>query len=104
MYFNISKFLTAIFFISNLSFGQDDVYNAIKYDLKFNRTLVRAGETITLIADIELLKDYFIYSSNPDRSLSPSYIEWEDSSFFSVVGILKEPKVKMKYDPNFIRI
>ena len=44
---------------------------------------------------------FFRQLCNPNKSLSPSYIEWEDSSFFTIVGVLKEPKVKIKYDSNF---
>jgi len=101
MRFKNCNYLTAILLITNISFCEGDIYNAIKYDLKLSRPLVHAGEATTLIADVELFKNYYIYSSNPDKSLSPSYIEWEDSSLFSIIGVLKEPKVKIKYDSNF---
>ena len=95
------RFYNYFLFISliiNLSFTQDDIENVIKYDLKFKRSSVHAGEVVTLVANLNLLENFYIYSSNPNNSLSPSYIEWEDSSFFSIVGILKEPKPKIKYE------
>ena len=84
-----------------MTFGQSDIDNAVKYTLEFNRANVHAGEVITLIADLKIMKDYYVYSSHPDKSLSPTYIDWEDSSYFSKVGILQEPALKTKYDPMF---
>ena len=84
-----------------MAFCQSEIDNAVKYTLEFNRTNVHAGEVITLTADLKIMKDFYIYSSHPEKSLSPTYIDWEDSSYFSVVGILQEPKPKTKYDPMF---
>jgi thiol:disulfide interchange protein DsbD len=75
--------------------------NAAKYTVELSRKDVRAGEVTTLTVNLKLMKDYYVYSSHPEKSLSPSYIEWQDSSLFSTVGILKEPSPKTKYDPMF---
>ena len=85
----------------NITFGQSDIDNAVKYNLKLVPTSVHSGEVTTLTADLQIMKDFYVYSSHPDKSLSPSNIEWQDSSFFSAIGILKEPKPKIKYDPMF---
>ena len=82
-------------------FSQDEFADAVKYKLKLDRETLRGGEVISLTADLKIKKEYHIYASNPDMSLSPSYFEWEDSSSFSRVGIMIEPEPKSKYDPMF---
>ena len=82
-------------------FGQKDIDNAVQYTLDLNRTSIHSGEVISLVANLQILTDYYIYSTHPEMSLSPSYIEWEDSSYFSAIGILHEPTPKTKYDPMF---
>ena len=84
-----------------MTFCQADIDNAVKYGLEFDRVNVHAGEVTTLIVDMKIMKDFFVYSSHPEKSLSPSSIEWQDSSYFSVIGILLEPVPKTKYDPMF---
>ena len=98
---NIYKTILFISFISNIALCQADIDNAVKYTLQLSRTLVHPEEVTTLMADLKMSENYFVYSSHPKKSLSPSYIEWQDSSSFSVVGILNEPKPKTKYDPMF---
>jgi thiol:disulfide interchange protein DsbD len=75
--------------------------NNVEYTLSLDRENVRAGETITLSADIKIEKGYHIYASHPDLTLSPSYFEWMDTTLFSSVGIMNEPKPKMKFDALF---
>ena len=91
---DIYKTFLFILLTGNITFGQSDIDNAVIYTLELNRTNVRAGEIITLIADLKIMKDFYVYSSHPEQSLSPTYIEWEDSSYFSKVGILQEPTHK----------
>ena len=81
--------------------GQSDIDNAVKYNIKLTRDLVHSGEVTTLIADLKIMKNFYVYSSHPEVSLSPSNIEWQDSTIFSAIGILNEPKPKIKYDPMF---
>jgi len=85
----------------NITFGQSDIDNAVKYTLKLDPASIHSGEVTTLTTDMQIMKDFYVYSSHPDKSLSPSIIEWQDSSFFSSIGILREPKPKIKYDPMF---
>jgi len=75
--------------------------NNVEYTLSLDRENVRAGETITLSADIKIEIGYHIYASHPDLTLSPSYFEWMDTTLFSSVGIMNEPKPKMKFDALF---
>ena len=90
-----------IFILSfNLTAGQDDIDNASHYNIELDRSTARVGETINLNINLDLEKNFYIYSSNPNKSLSPTSIEWEDDSFFNQIGILKEPQPKIKYDSN----
>ncbi|MBC8255925.1 MAG: thioredoxin family protein [Candidatus Marinimicrobia bacterium] len=81
--------------------GKNDIDNAAKYSLNFSRDAVHSGEVVSLSAKMKIAKKFYVYSTHPERSLSPTFIEWEDSSYFSEVGILQEPSSKTKYDPNF---
>jgi len=98
---DIHKTFLFILLTGNIASSQSDIDNAVKYTLELNRTNVHAGEVITLTADLQIMKDFYVYSSHPEQSLSPTYIDWKDSSYFSAVGILQEPKPKTKYDPMF---
>ena len=80
---------------------QNDIENAAKYTLELNRKTVHSGEVTTLIINVEIMKNYYTYSTHPDKSLSPTSIEWGDSSSFDVIGIVQEPKPNVKYDPMF---
>ena len=62
---------------------------------------IEGSPDLCKIADINLKKGYYIYSTHPEKSLSPSYVELEDSSYFDLIGILMEPDPKIKYDSNF---
>ena len=88
-------------FLGTFINGQNGFENAVKYSLNLDRDEVHSGEVVTLSAKLKIAKDFYVYSTHPEKSLSPSYIEWEDSSFFSNVGILQEPSAKTKYDPMF---
>ena len=95
------KLVISISFFYSILLGQSDIDNAAKYTLNLNREAVRSAEVTSLIINVKLIKDFFIYSTDPEKTLSPTAIEWEDSSFFDVVGILHEPEPKIKYDPMF---
>jgi len=84
-----------------MAFGQTDIDNAVKYTLNLTRTSVHSGEVTTIIADLQIMENFYVYSSHPEQSLSPSIIEWQDSSFFSAIGIMQESQPKTKYDPMF---
>ena len=96
-----SKLMLISLFLGTFINGQNDFENAVKYSLNLDRDEVHSGEVVTLSAKLKIAKDFYVYSTHPEKSLSPSYIEWEDSSFFSNVGILQEPSSKTKYDPMF---
>jgi len=98
---NIHKTFLFILLIGNIANSQSDIDNAVKYTLNLNRETVRSGEVTSLIINVKLMKNFYMYSIHPEKSLSPTAIEWEDSSYFSAVGILQEPKPKTKYDPMF---
>ena len=97
----VSKLILLGIILGTFIIGQNDIDNAVKYSLNLDRDEVHSGEVVTLSAKLNIAKNYYLYSTHPEKSLSPTYIEWEDSSYFSEVGILKEPSSKTKYDPNF---
>ena len=97
----IINILLFVLFFDNLIICQTDIDNAAKHNIKLTRATVHLGEVTTLEIDLQLMNNYYIYSSHPEKSLSPSYVEWKDSSYFSLVGILDEPIPKIKYDPMF---
>ena len=88
------KALLFILFTGNMVFAQSEIDNVVKYSLGFDRANIHSGEVITLTADLKIMKNYYVYSSHPEKSLSPSNIEWQDSSYFSAVGVLREPTPK----------
>ena len=89
------KFIT-LFLISGFLFSADSINNA-EYTFSMDRTDLRAGETIVFSADIEVEKEYYIYASHPDLTLTPSYFEWIDTTLFSTLGIMNEPKPIVKF-------
>jgi len=95
------RVIISTIFLFNVIIGQDDIENAAQYKISLNRANVHSGEITSLIINVDLMKDFYIYSSHPEKSLSPSEVEWEDSTLFDAVGILQEPIPKIKYDPNF---
>ena len=97
----VSKIILLITILGTFIIGQNDIDNAVKYSLNLDRDEVHSGEVVTLSAKLKIAKKFYVYSTHPEKSLSPTYIEWEDSSYFSEVGILREPSTKTKYDPNF---
>ena len=79
------------FFILILSFLFS---SSVNFSVIPDRTDILAGEYIKLTFDIEIDKGYFIYSTNPNLSLSPTNIIWPDSTIFSDSSIFFEPKPK----------
>ena len=73
----------------------------VKFNINTDRTDVLKGEYIKLLIDINIDKGYFIYSTDPEQSLSPTKIIWPDSTIFIDSSIVFEPPPKTKYDQNF---
>jgi len=91
----IYKFIT-LFLISGFLFSADSIKNA-EYTFSMDRADIRAGETIVISADIIIKKGFYTYSSHPDLTLTPSYFEWIDTTLFSSLGIMNEPKPIVKF-------
>tara|TARA_Y100001970_G_scaffold288906_1_gene417646 strand:+ start:2296 stop:4158 length:1863 start_codon:yes stop_codon:yes gene_type:complete len=89
-----SKIIYIIFFSFLLS-------SSIEFNIKADRTDVFKGEYIKFLIDISIDKGYFIYSADPEKSLSPTKIIWPDSTIFVDSSIVFEPEPKIKYDQNF---
>ena len=75
--------------------------NNVEYSFSMDRSDIRAGETIILSADIKIKKGYHIYASHPKLTLTPSYFEWIDTTLFSSLGIMNEPKPKLEFVKSF---
>ena len=96
----IKKIFFFIVLFLNLISANNGIENAVKYSLKTDREVLRSGEVLSVIFDLQIAKKFYVYSSDPDKSLSPTSIEWEDTSFFDIVGILEEPQAQKKYDQS----
>ncbi len=102
----INKFMFIAFCLA-ISFSQDFYdANISEYESSFfnsgDRTeKFKAGEVAVLSVGMKMKSGYYVYSSNPDMSLSPTYIEWDDSEYFSEIGILEEPVPKIEFDESF---
>jgi len=70
----------------------------IKYST--DREVYFSGENLYLNFEINIDDGFYIYSVNPEKSLSPTYIDVIDSVYFSQVGIMHEPKPLIKFDEN----
>ena len=53
--------LLYIFFVS-IAYCKIDIENASSYNLNFNRETLRAGEVTSLIINVNISEDYYIYS------------------------------------------
>ena len=96
--------ITFRFFLISLLFSfsfSSSLENCVHYDVSVSHTDVVPGESIILEFDIKIDKGFHIYSTDFDKSLSPTYVEFEDSTIISSFGKFKEPNPKKKYDPNF---
>ena len=73
----------------------------VDFTVMVDREEIFKGEYIKLSFDVEIDKGYFIYSSDPEKSLSPTKVIWPDSTVFIDSSIVYEPPPKVKYDENF---
>ena len=77
------------------------ISSPVEFSINVDRVDVFKGEYIKLSIDINIDKGYFIYSSDSEKSLSPTKLIWPDSTIFIDSSIVFEPTPKIKYDPNF---
>jgi thiol:disulfide interchange protein DsbD len=99
----VNKFLKSsvfIWFIGAVLFG-GAIDNCVQFSPKLDNNIARKGEVITLTIDVKIDKGFHIYSTHPDKSLSPTAIEYADTTLFSKRGIVTEPSTHSSYDPNF---
>ena len=93
MIFFISVLFNEDFYDLNVSDYKSSFFNADDKSSKF-----KAGEIALFTINMKMKQGYYVYSSNPNMSLSPTYIEWDDSLYFSQIGILEEPAPKIEFD------
>ena len=99
----MKKLLTILFFLNSYAFMDsfDDIQNALKFSVSKDRLIYYAGENLYLNFIVTIDEGYHIYSTHPEGSLSPTYVEISDSTLFSQIGIFNEPVPNKKYDENF---
>jgi thiol:disulfide interchange protein DsbD len=105
-----SSSLTAFFavFIFLLSFyssvsAQIEQHSKWKtYTEPADLSSVKVGETIKLYFEVDIEKDWYVYSSDFDKNLGPIVTELalQKSDAFEVVGTLKPVNPKKKYDAD----
>ena len=88
-------------FICSLLVATSSIDNCVKFSANTDREFYYAGENLFLELNISIDSGYHIYSVDPSKSLSASYIEFTDTTLFSTVGIIHEPKTYTKYDSTF---
>ncbi len=94
------KYIKLVFLILIAQVLTANVEQCVSYELKLDRTDIRAGETAAMTVDINIQKGFHIYSVHPEMSLFPTDVEFADSSFFTAIGIFEEPASHIKYDAS----
>ena len=98
------KYLTFLFLIQSFIFLETnlkELENCVHVNFSVDRNIYYPGENLYLKFDIDVDDGYYTYSVNPDKSLSPTYIEILDTIYFSQIGIIHEPEPLQKFDKNF---
>ena len=96
----IKKILFYLFIGLNIVSAGNNFAEPVSYKIKLDNKSIRAGEVLSVVVDLKIKKNFYVYSSNPEKSLSPTEIEWEDSSLFEIVGILEEPIPQTKFSES----
>ena len=78
--------------------------NCVDFNINTDRKLYYSGENITIDFNINIDKGFHIYSVHPDKSLSSTYTEFNDSLYFNEIGIMLEQLPKKKCDTSFNQI
>ena len=84
----------------NIVLAGNSFSEPVTYKIKLDNKVIRSGEVLSVLVDLKIEKNFYVYSSNPEKSLSPTEIEWEDSSLFEIVGILEEPIPQTKFSES----
>ena len=91
-----------LYFILFLNIGFSDAFeNAVKFKTSLNKEVYKAGEPLIIHFDINVADNFHIYSTNEEKSLRPTELEFYDSTFFDYYGEFTEPAPIIKYDKNF---
>jgi len=98
-----SHFIILLIFLKSFLLAQIDLNleNCVHFNVSNDRSIYYPGENFYLNVDIKIDKGYHIYSTHPEKSLSPTYIEILDTNYFEQIGILHEPTPLKKFDNNF---
>ncbi len=73
----------------------------VEFNVIPDRDDVYPGEYINLQFEINIDNGFFIYSTDNEKSLSPTKIIWPDSTVFVDSSIFYEPVPNVKFDQNF---
>jgi len=83
------------------SYDLQALEECVDFNIETDRKIYHSGENLFLNVNIKIDEGFHIYSVHPEKSLSPTYIEIEDSLMFDELGIMHEPKPKKKFDKSF---
>ncbi len=87
--------------ISSVFIFAGTLENSVQFTPKFDRNIARSNEVVKLVIDVNIDKGFHIYSTHPEKSLSPTYVEYTDTTLFSKRGVITEPSTHSSYDSNF---
>lgn len=103
-----SGFLTVFFAVITLLFSSCSTVSAQleqhskwkTYTEPADASKIKVGETIKLYFEVEIEKDWYVYSSDFDKNLGPivSELTLEKNDAFEAIGGLKAVNPKKKYD------
>ena len=103
MFRNFLGYISFLYLLFSFSIGEnlDALDNCVSFETSLDRNVYYPGENLMLKFNIEIEKDFHIYSVHPNKSLAPTYIEILDTVYFSAIGAINEPKPKKKCDTTF---
>lgn len=92
--------LFVLAFIFSFNISQSQVLKTTTWDFSTSKTEVKVGETVELIFKPEIIKEWYLYSSDFDPNLGPTVttFNFEPNSTYELVGKVKAINPKKKYD------
>ncbi|MBC8196670.1 MAG: thioredoxin family protein [Candidatus Marinimicrobia bacterium] len=89
-----------LFLFFSIGFTQD-FDDAVKFDFSLDKSSYKAGEPLIIHFDVNIKTNFHFYSTDPEKSLRPTVVEFYDSTYFDFYGEFTEPDPIIKYDKNF---
>ena len=96
---NIIKYILWILCLSTICLAIEPKVDS--FTVTADREDIIPGEYIKLTVDIDIATGCYIYSTDSEKSLTPTKLIWPDSTMFTDSSLFFEPSPKVKYDDNF---